>query len=280
MLAARVAAELRERGFAVLRGAFAQRQLDDMEVEYARLSRHARDILLSVRRAGISFSEYYERHQTQLIAVPERDDPRQLCRFEYIVGSSAHFRDDTSASLRRIMEDALGREFALFKDKCNLKMPGGGEFGAHQDIPAYADFGPDIYLTAAVFLDEATRENGALEFATNYRKVGGGKAVATELGLLPLFETESGGERSGEIAATTARELQWDLVRCDPGDAVLFDAYVPHRSQVNRSSRNRRALFFTYNFRSAGDLYETYYREKRRNFAHPRFHVATPTLRN
>ena len=35
---------------------------------------------------------------------------------------------------------------------------------------------------------------------------------------------------------------------------LLFDSYAPHRSETNRTEHARRALYLTYNARSAGDF--------------------------
>ena len=46
----------------------------------------------------------------------------------------------------------------------------------------------------------------------------------------------------------------------EAGDMVIFSSLCPHRSAPNRSNSSRRLLFLTYNARSTGDLYDTYYR--------------------
>ena len=39
--------------------------------------------------------------------------------------------------------------------------------------------------------------------------------------------------------------LQWDHILMEPGDALIFSSYLPHRSQKNLSPHPRRALFLT-----------------------------------
>ena len=70
----------------------------------------------------------------------------------------------------------------LFKDKINWKNPGGQGFGAHQDQPAWDDFPPNKFVTAAMFVNNTTKENGCLEFAED----------ANHLGILD-YEKESSG---------------------------------------------------------------------------------------
>ena len=55
-------------------------------------------------------------------------------------------------------------------------------------------------------------------------------------------------------------------VHCQPGDAVFFDSFAPHRSQPNRTGRARRVLYITYNRQSEGDSRERYYADKRKNY--------------
>jgi hypothetical protein len=49
---------------------------------------------------------------------------------------------------------------------------------------------------------------------------------------------------------------------------MWFHSRTPHRSGDNKSLRNRRAMYPTYNAASEGDLREKYYAAKRAEFAH------------
>ena len=51
-----------------------------------------------------------------------------------------------------------------------------------------------------------------------------------------------------------------------PGDLVLFDAYTPHRSAPNPTTKPRRVYYATYNRASEGDHIDQYYADKRKNF--------------
>ena len=48
-----------------------------------------------------------------------------------------------------------------------------------------------------------------------------------------------------------------------PGDAIYFSSYAPHKSSPNASNCPRRNLYLTYNAMSEGDFRETYYADKR-----------------
>ena len=62
-------------------------------------------------------------------------------------------------------------------------------------------------------------------------------------------------------AAVEAR-MAFDDVLVAPGDVALFDSYLPHRSDSNRTARPRRAAYLTYNKASEGDLHAAYYAKK------------------
>ena len=85
-------------------------------------------------------------------------------RIEYI----APFHDGL-AELTKVLKAPTSRLFGedvtLFKEKINFKMPGGGGFEPHQDAQAgWGDYASN-FITATICIDEATIENGCLEFA-------------------------------------------------------------------------------------------------------------------
>merc|ERR1712188_46812 len=141
--------------------------------------------------------------------------------------------------------DLIGEEVVLFKDKINFKLPGGDGFKAHQDQAAGWGKYIDWFMSIGVFVDPSTEEHGALEVASGYHKDG----------LL--------GE---EWTPIVDLDLPYQMVECEPGDALFFDSYVPHRSALNNSDKSRRALFITYNKASEGYKLPDYYEDKRRDF--------------
>ncbi|WP_322066878.1 phytanoyl-CoA dioxygenase family protein [Burkholderia ubonensis] len=264
--------QFREHGFVVLAQEIAGPDRAALEQEYARLATEAENELLrrAQGRAGSG---------SALIAVAEADDPRQLCRFEYLAGSSVHIRQVLVPRLAALIARMIGEPVLLFKDKCNLKRPGGGAFRPHQDVTAYRHFKTRYQVTAAIALDGADRTNGALEMAETWNATPPGiPAVVTPRGELAILPSYDGGRRNGDIADEYAAAIGWRLIDAQPGDVILFDSYVPHRSGVNRSGATRRVLFFTFNPASEGDLYEIYYGEKRCKPTNPIFHVSTPTV--
>jgi ectoine hydroxylase-related dioxygenase (phytanoyl-CoA dioxygenase family) len=97
-------------------------------------------------------------------------------------------------------------------------------------------------------VDRATVESGCLEFATDHPEV-----------VLP--------HEAGRIDPAWVGSATWEPLEAAPGDVVVFDSYVPHRSDTNRSDRPRRVLYLTYNAASRGDHRDRYYADKRAELA-------------
>jgi ectoine hydroxylase-related dioxygenase (phytanoyl-CoA dioxygenase family) len=138
-----------------------------------------------------------------------------------------------------------GEEACLFKDKLIYKPPGAVGYGLHQDYVALPHY-PRSAVTALVTIDPADVENGCLEVFGGYH--GSGSLTAEDgryRGLEPGVVDEA---RAAPLAL-------------EPGDAVFFSCFAPHRSGPNRSNRWRRSLYLTYNAARDGDQRETFYRE-------------------
>lgn len=175
---------------------------------------------------------------------------RQLARVEnfvpYHVGLAGLF---ASPKVLDALAGCCGEPVTLFKDKINCKLPGGAGFTAHQDAPAYLDFGVAHHLTLLAPVDPFTRENGCLEMSR----------WESRREMLPQ-------QPDGSLQPGVMERWTIEPVLAQPGDAVVFDAWVPHRSGPNRSAGPRRAYYLTFNPASAGDHRADYYARKRACF--------------
>jgi hypothetical protein len=175
---------------------------------------------------------------------------RLLCRVEnflpYHEGLRALLR---RADLLRCLEELMDEQPVLFKEKLNFKLPGGGAFAPHQDAPAFTSFGQTYHVTLLLSADRMTPDNGCLELVDGFH----------DMRTLPQ-------EADGTLRSDVVDSLPWRPLPLDPGDLVLFDSYVPHRSGPNRSTEPRRALYVTYNRASEGDRRDEYFALKRRAF--------------
>jgi 2-aminoethylphosphonate dioxygenase len=226
--------EFRDKGFLVLRGLFsadeARQQARWIEELAARPPEIGRQMV------------YFE----DSLAQP---DARVLSRIEKFV----EYHDGLRAVVNdaRIVDavaDVLDDRPALFKEKINFKLPGGGGFAPHQDIqPGWDQYAP-YFVSVLVAIDANTIENGCLELA----------AGAHTRGLIGRrFEPLEGDELAG---------VTFEPFPMAPGDAALFDCFVPHQSQPNRTANPRRNLYLTFNRRRDGEFREQYFADKRRSF--------------
>ena len=128
------------------------------------------------------------------------------------------------------------------------RLAGGSGFEAHQDVQAGWSKYAGLHITALVAIDRCTPANGCLEIATGIHDRG---LIGSE--WKPLTEQDLEGT---EFAA----------IEAEPGDAVFFDSFAPHRSGPNQTDIPRRVLYFTYNKASEGDCLERYYADKRASY--------------
>lgn len=152
-----------------------------------------------------------------------------------VFAKAAHDRRLTS-----LISALLDGEAQLFKDKFIAKPPGAPGYTAHQDGAYWPGMGldPSRFLTAALFLDDATEENGALECASGQNELltDPGTIADPDESLLGSFLT----------------------VEAKAGDLLLLHALTPHRSGPNRSNSMRRTLMFTFGVDPRPDLYGIY----------------------
>ena len=174
---------------------------------------------------------------------------KQLCRAENFIAYSESLRSlcahDDSCILT--ITSALFKEKAvLFKEKINFKLPGGAGFACHQDTPAYIGLAQN-HISVLIAVDACTILNGCLQVA----------AGQWSAGMVPLTA-------DGTVTPEAEAGMVFQHVECEPGDAVFFSGYLPHRSESNRSEASRRAVFVTYNPLREGDLHDEYYAAKHR----------------
>ena len=233
MLNAAQIGQFREDGFLVVRGFFNAAEMRDV-------SSWSDDV--------VKFPEVPGRHMVYYEDSLLSPDKRVLSRVENFCPYHPAL-DDLLRSGRSVgcVSQLLGEQAILFKDKINFKMPGGDGFKAHQDVQAgWSDFA-NLHITLLLSIDAATPNNGCLEVARGQHRSG-------LLGAMwePLAEEMKG--------------VEYEVLPTEPGDALFFDSFIPHRSQPNFSDAARRILYITYNAASGGDHRSRYYAEKRANY--------------
>lgn len=221
-------ADWRARGWAVVTGPFDHEEIEALRAEADRLL------------SNEALFRENEGRGLLLNGVPRRD------RLDPVIDISAPFAEAArDRRLLALVKDVLGGESQLFKDKFIAKPPGAIGYAAHQDAAYWPglDIAPDQFLTAALFLDRATPENGAIECASGLHR-----QLLTEPGIVADPEETNLG--------------RFTVVLAEPGDVLLLHPLTPHRSGVNRSQVMRRTLLFTYGIDARPDLYGHYQRNR------------------
>ena len=155
------------------------------------------------------------------------------------LGPSADFIDDD--------------EPVLFTEKLNLKRPFvGGPNPWHQDWPywEYADDRARV-VTAMLFLDDATLENGTLQVLPG----------SQQKGPWPL-RTDSDAFGNLEMDPSAVEGMTPVPIEVGPGSVVFFGPLLVHKSEPNQSSRERRTLLYSYQPNGLTHSLELFKRER------------------
>lgn len=194
---------------------------------------------------------------------------KSLTRLEHFVDSHPGWSDLCHNYLQRLVSKVVGVEMVLYKEKLNLKPPGGSGFAPHLDTPslriALGDNGPQTFCTVMVAIDDMTLSNGCLRICKGeWNEDSCVTTVAPEIDGNP----DAGG-RAGAIPLEVADTLEYEPLVCKSGTIAVFNGWAPHRSAANTSPFPRRAVFLTYNPASEGDFHQRYYQmmdEKRQRW--------------
>ena len=173
----------------------------------------------------------------------QTDAGPRLCRTENFVPYHEGLRTFlTEGAMPATASALLGEDAVLYKEKLNYKAAGGAGYAPHQDAPAYRFV--ESHVSCMVAIDDADESNGCLEVVSGAHDA-----------VLPMDD-------NGCVAPDVVAGLEWMPVPVAAGTTLWFHSRTPHRSGPNRSSRDRRALYPTYNARREGDLRDAYYRQK------------------
>ena len=147
----------------------------------------------------------------------------------------------------QVVSPLIGPNIRLHFAKINLKMAG---FGApvqwHQDWAFYPHSNDDV-LVSGVLIDDIVKDNGALMVFPGSHKG-------------PVFDHHNAGRFSGAINLETSGLNFTNAVKltAPSGSLVLFSARIVHGSDINRSQRSRRVLYYDLTAADAWPLCGTY----------------------
>lgn len=139
------------------------------------------------------------------------------------------FDDRVIGVARRAL--ATDDEVRLVKDKLIFKHPGQGGYPPHQDYSWWHAYEPDAICTVAIALDQATEDNGAIEFVEGAHR-------------RPIIR--DGYRALNDYELASLETYPSEVVLLEPGDMVLFHSLTPHWSGRNFSEASRRLFYPTY----------------------------------
>ncbi|GIJ87828.1 hypothetical protein Asppvi_006741 [Aspergillus pseudoviridinutans] len=170
-----------------------------------------------------------------------------LCRTENFANSHAGFGSFLRGQrVLSVLEQLATEEMLLFKEKINYKLAGSGGFDPHIDANAYTHVKDIKHLTVLAAVDEMNAENGGLEVVDGSH----------------LMDIPLGRDRCIEQSWVESHE--WTSCNLKPGDILIFGSYLAHRSGANRSTKDRRAIYATFNRKAEGDLHDQYYEDRKK----------------
>ncbi len=197
---------------------------------------------------------------------------RELTRFENFVDVHPGWHHLCHSYIAKCISCILGEEMVLFKEKLNLKPPGGSGFAPHLDTPSLrvslGSSGPQTFVTVMVAIDDMNEKNGCLKVCrggwdeehhveTVEPEHDGNPDAGGRAGAIELDDEDYVLGADGEQGQR--QRLKFDSIECKGGDIAVFNGYAPHRSSANTSPFPRRAVFLTYNPKREGEFHRMYY---------------------
>lgn len=267
-------------GYLWIKDFFTEKQVALLRGWTEEINDEAQTVLSLARDSGKTIQYLLKHIPGILVVVPEAKDPSQVCRAEDLQNCYPDFGAFVQGTVISYIGRLMGEPYVPFKDKINFKWPGGGAFLPHQDFPAYELFGPREHVTAMISIDRATVENGCLYVAKDWRDTFVGVDGIDQDQLAEgrvTFPYVIGGSSHGAIEPKYSEKISWLALETSPRDLVLFNSFIPHYSEPNRSKGPRRAMFLTNNKLRDGDHRRAYYHAKRNDPDNPVFHIGTPT---
>ena len=132
-----------------------------------------------------------------------------------------------------IAETALGGPVNVMKEKLIYKWPGTAGFGPHRDqsytTPKSGVPGNEV-ITISIAIDPAPSAAGPTEFFP----------------ALTHHETAAALDEPRDLNEADLLNIESRMPETMPGDVILFDGQIPHRSGWNVSNASRRVYMISY----------------------------------
>lgn len=178
------------------------------------------------------------------------------CSSENFASEHHGFADLLSGErLIKPISDLHGEDVHLFKEKINYKVAKAGGYDPHIDASSYEhikSLKDKIHTTLLIAVERATVENGCLEVVP-------GSHVDGRTNPIPTV----GGKT---ITDEWTKAHEWKAIPLEPGQALIFDSYLAHRSGPNHTDSGRACLYATYSTQREGENVHTEYYEHRSKY--------------
>lgn len=230
---------MNEDGFVVREGVFTRAECQQMAQDVEDLER---DLLAHKRNQKHVVGSYmFEIQQELMTAVKwEPNNPDVVQGLEPFAHLSKPL--DTWARDPRLWnpsKDFVGQDdLCLFTEKTTMKRARtGGTIVLHQDYPYWRSHNPVAHkvVTAMIYLDDATVENGCLEVSPASHRDG-----------MRMGRKMVDGFGSNELDESKFDMHSLIPVTAPAGTVIYFGAFLVHRSLPNKSDKDRRALLYSY----------------------------------
>ncbi len=210
----------REAGYLVLENRVPANVIDEIRGEIQRFEEEARTLTSSNDRLDLEDSHSPETPRLRRIKLP------------HLISSPVKRLMKSDAILAPV-RDLIGPDLRLHTSKLNLKSAGhGAAIEWHQDFAFYPHTNDDV-LAVGVMIDDMAEENGPLMVFPG-----------THNG--PIFDHHQDGVFVGALSLERSGLDLGDAVALEgpAGSISLHHARIVHGSALNRSSRDRRVLFY------------------------------------
>jgi len=157
--------------------------------------------------------------------------------------SPAYYDAMKNSGIADAVAQLIGPNIKYRHCKINSKMPGAATVVKyHQDF-TYAPHSNDSLVTALLFIDEVTLENGPLEVVPGSHKG-------------PLYSLWHDSVFTGAVADEVTASVQDRVVSCTgpPGSLCLMHTRLLHGSNLNRSHRQRTLYIIVFSAEDAVPL--------------------------
>jgi ectoine hydroxylase len=230
---------LAEDGFVVREGVFTRDECREMADAVETLER---DLMAAKRTPKLTVGSYMFELQRELGSVvkwePENPDVVQgIEPFAHISRPLDMWARD--ARLWNPSKDVVGQDdINLFTEKITMKRAHtGGTIVLHQDYPYWRNMNKVAHkvMTALIYLDDATVQNGCLEVSPGSHRDGMCRNTKTVEG----FGSNELDEEKFDLSSLRPVEAK-------AGAVVFFGPFLVHRSLPNKSGKDRRALLYSY----------------------------------